>query len=260
MEKISRRNMLRTTGAALAGTALMGVDALAAESNTDAKAGTAKKKKVLVIGAHPDDPESCAGGTILKMLAAGFDVKVVYFTHGERGIPDVSLDESARVRTKEAIDACNRMGVPYIFMNQIDGESEINAGRYLEMQELIKTEHPDMVLTHWPIDSHRDHVNCSVLVLDTWRRIGNFFDIFYFEAMTGLQSKTFLATDLVDISEWHDKKVEALYCHKSQGCEEWYPQYHLKMEEFYGLRRAVKYAEAFIRFDQNPSPRGIMEI
>lgn len=260
MEKISRRNMIKAAGAAVAGASLIGVDAFAGQSAGTKTAQTGRRKKVLVIGAHPDDPESCAGGTILKMLAAGFDVKVVYFTHGERGITSVSLDESARIRTKESIDACNKLGVPYIFMNQIDGESEINAKRYLEMQELIKAEHPDMVLTHWPIDSHRDHVNCSVLVLDTWRRVGNFFDIFYFEAMTGLQSKTFLATDLVDISEWHDRKVEALYCHKSQDCEDWYPAYHLKMEEYYGLRLAVKYAEAFIRFDQNPSPHGIMEV
>ena len=78
--------------------------------------------------------------------------------------------------------------------------------------------------------------------------------------MTGLQSKTFLPTDLVDISDFHDRKVEALYCHKSQGCEDWYPAYHQKMEEFYGLRMARKYAEAFIRFDQNPTQRSIMEV
>ncbi len=219
----------------------------------------AGKKKVLVIGAHPDDPESCAGGTILKMLDAGFDVKVVYFTRGERGIPNVSLQESARVRMAESVEACKKLGVPYVFMNQIDGESEITARRYKEMQDLINAEKPDMVLTHWPIDSHRDHVNCAVLVLDTWRRVEKKYDIFYFEAMTGLQSKTFLPTDLVDISKFHDRKVEALYCHKSQDCEDWYPEYHQKMEEFYGLRLAKKYAEAFVRFDQNPTQKAIME-
>lgn len=258
MKKISRREMLKISGAAVAGASLMGIDAVA---KTVAAPETAvARKKVLVIGAHPDDPESCAGGTILKMLDAGFDVKVVYFTRGERGISGVTLEESSRVRMEECALACEKLGVRYRYMTQIDGASEITPERYVEMQELIKEEHPDLVLTHWPIDSHRDHVNCSVLVLDSWRRIGKFFDIFYFEAMTGLQSKTFLPTDLVDISEWHDRKVEALYCHKSQDCEDWYPAYHLKMEEFYGLRLAVKYAEAFIRFDQNPTPKGIMEV
>lgn len=252
--KISRRQMLKLSGAAAAATALLGTDVLAA-----GPLETPRRKKVLVIGAHPDDPESCAGGTVLKMLAAGFDVKVVYFTRGERGISGVSLQESARVRMAESVEACKCLGVPYIFMNQIDGESEITARRYLEMKELIEAEEPDAVLTHWPIDSHRDHVNCAVLVLDAWRRVRKKFDLFYFEAMTGLQSKTFLPTDLIDISEFHDRKVKALYCHKSQDCEDWYPAYHLKMEEFYGLRLATKYAEAFVRFDQNPTQKAIME-
>lgn len=255
---MNRRKMLKLSAAAVAGASLMGIDAIAGPADSPKK--TKGRKKVLVVGAHPDDPESCAGGTILKMLDAGFDVKVIYFTKGERGVPTVSLQESARIRMEECAKACEILGVPYEFMSQIDGESEITPERYAEMQDVIRREHPDVVLTHWPIDSHRDHVNCSVLVLDTWRRIGNFFDIFYFEAMTGLQSKTFLPTDLVDISEFHDRKVEALYCHKSQDCEDWYPAYHQKMEEFYGLRMAKKYAEAFIRFDQNPTQRSIMEV
>lgn len=244
----------------MAGASLLGIEAVAKTNGGTAPEVVRARKKVLVIGAHPDDPESCAGGTILKMLDAGFDVKVIYFTRGERGISGVTLEESSGVRMEECARACEKLGVRYSFMTQIDGASEITPDRYVEMQEIIEAEHPDVVLTHWPIDSHRDHVNCSVLVLDSWRRIGKFFDIFYFEAMTGLQSKTFLPTDLVDISEWHDRKVEALYCHKSQDCEDWYPAYHLKMEEFYGLRLAVKYAEAFIRFDQNPTPKGIMEV
>ncbi len=77
MEKISRRNMIKAAGAAVAGASLIGVDAFAGQSTGTKAAQTGKRKKVLVIGAHPDDPESCAGGTILKMLAAGFDVKVL---------------------------------------------------------------------------------------------------------------------------------------------------------------------------------------
>lgn len=253
--------MLKMAGATVAGASFLGVESIAGKPLSDpdsAKKG--KKKKVLVIGAHPDDPESCCGGTICRMKAEGFDVVVVYLTKGERGIADVSLEESARIRTSESIAACKAMGVRYIFMNQIDGASEINESRYIEMQELISREHPDAVLVHWPIDSHRDHVNCSVLVVDTWRRIGKFYDIFYHEAMTGLQSKTFAPTDWVDISEYHDLKVKALQCHKSQDVDSWYPEYHLVMEKFRGLEIGVKYAEAYVRFNQNPTQKSIMEV
>lgn len=260
MNKISRRKMLKMAGATVAGASLMGVDALAAVENGK-KEKSSGKKKVLVIGAHPDDPESCCGGTICKMKAAGFDVVVVYFTRGERGIEGTGLQEAARIRTAESIAACKVMGVRYIFMTQIDGESEITAERYLEMQKVIDSEHPDAVLVHWPIDSHRDHVNCSVLVTDTWRRIGGYFDIFYHEAMTGLQTKTFAPTDWVDITEVHDLKEKATLCHVSQDAADWYPGYHVKMETFRGMQMGdVKYAEAFVRFDQNPTNKSIMDI
>ena len=255
--------MLKATGAAVAGAALLGAEGVAMANDAIGEKGTTSKKprkKVLFIGAHPDDNESCGGGTMIKMLDAGFEVVSVYFTHGERGLPQVSLEESARIRTQETLEACKVMGVRPVFMTQIDGASEINEERYLEMQELIKKEHPDAVVTHWPIDSHRDHVNCSVLVLDAWRRVGKFFDIYYYEAMTGLQTKTFRPTDYVDITDFHDQKVKALYCHKCQDPQDWYPEYHLVMEEFRGLEKAVKYAEAFTRFDQNPTTRSLMDI
>lgn len=263
MEKISRRTMLKMTGAAVAGASMMGmgIDALAGEPAELGKTVRAKKK-VMVIGAHPDDPESCAGGTILRMLDEGFDVMVVYMTHGERGIQGVSLEESARIRTAECEEACKVMNVKHVYMTQIDGASEINQDRYKEMQETIDKFHPDAVIVHWPIDSHRDHANCSLLVLDAWRRLGEYFDLFFHEAMTGLQSKTFAPTDWVDITKYHDTKEKVMMCHKSQDPEDWYPSYHVAMERFRALEMGtgVKYAEAFIRFNQNPTEKSIMEV
>lgn len=69
--------------------------------------------KVLVIGAHPDDPETCCGGTIITMKNAGYDVVVVYMTRGQSGI---------------------------------SGKSKVE--KYDEMLELIIQENPDIVFTH----------------------------------------------------------------------------------------------------------------
>ena len=248
--------MLKATGAAVAGAALLGAEGVAMANDAIGEKGTTSKKprkKVLFIGAHPDDNESCGGGTMIKMLDAGFEVVSVYFTHGERGLPQVSLEESARIRTQETLEACKVMGVRPVFMTQIDGASEINEERYLEMQELIKKEHPDAVVTHWPIDSHRDHAICSILVLDAWRRVGGTFDLYFAEAMIGVQSKTFAPTDYVDITSVREKKKDSCMCHVSQNPEEWYLGHHTDMEHFRGLQAGCEYAEAFIRFDQSPS-------
>ena len=203
-------------------------------------------KKVLVIGAHPDDPETMCGGTMIKLREMGTEVVSVYFTGGEAGIPGKTHEESRAIRTTEAKNACKVMGVRSIFMTQIDGNAEVNKARYAEMKALIDAEKPDMVITHWPIDSHRDHRVCSILVYDAWRQSGYSFDLYYGEVMTGLQTQNFSPSLWVDTTEQHDQKVKAYYCHESQDMpvvQEW----HDAMEILRGMERHSKYAEAFVK-------------
>jgi|GEM_PF-1928261 len=47
-------------------------------------------RKALFIGAHPDDNESCAGGTMILLQQNGCEVVSVYLTSGETGIPGKS--------------------------------------------------------------------------------------------------------------------------------------------------------------------------
>ena len=203
-------------------------------------------KKVLVIGAHPDDPETMCGGTMLKLKEMGAEVVSVYFTSGEAGIRGKSHEEARTIRKVEAQNACEVMGVRSIFMTQIDGNTEVNKARYEEMKALIEAEKPDMVITHWPIDSHRDHRLCSILVYDAWRRTGYSFDLYYGEVMTGLQTQNFTPTLWVDITEQHDLKVKAYHCHTSQGMDE-VQEWHDPMEVLRGMERHCKYGEAFVK-------------
>ena len=203
-------------------------------------------KKVLVIGAHPDDPETMCGGSILKLKAMGVEVVSVYLTSGEAGIRGKSHEESRAIRQAEARRACEVMGVRPVFMTQIDGNAEVNKERYAEMLALIEAEKPDMVITHWPIDSHRDHRVCAVLVYDAWRQSGYSFDLYYGEVMTGLQTQNFTPTLWVDITDYHNKKVEAYMCHESQGMNE-VQEYHDTMERMRGIGIRAKYGEAFVK-------------
>lgn len=235
---MNRRDMLRCTGAAAAGISLMGLHAFAADA-------TPQKKKVLVIGAHPDDPETGCGGTMRWLKDAGCEVVAVYMTKGEGGIPGKTHREAADIRVPEAIRACEILGARPVFMTQTDGRSEVNQDRYREMKELIAAENPDVVLTHWPIDSHPDHRVCSLLVYDAWRRLGH-FELFYFEVMSGVQTQLFHPTDWVDISQVAELKRKACYCHESQEMDELYRGYHDPMEIFRGLEAHCNRAEAFV--------------
>ena len=159
---MNRRDMLKLTGAAVAGSTIFGIDAIASEKSSDATASTQgnKPKKALIIGAHPDDPETGCGGTMVMLRKAGWDVVSVYMTRGEAGIKGKTHEESSAIRVKEATEACKIMDVRPLFMTQIDGSSEVTKERYTEMKEIIAAEKPDLVFTHWPMDSHADHRTC----------------------------------------------------------------------------------------------------
>lgn len=242
---MKRREMIKKTGAALLGATVAGIPAFA-QGSVNKDNNTSKRKKAVIVGAHPDDPESVFGGTMLALKAAGWDVVSIYMTKGEAGIKGKTNDEAAAIRRVEAENACKVLGVKPVFLTQIDGSSEINKERYTEMKEAIAAENPDIVFTHWPIDSHADHRVCASLVYDAWRRLGYTFELYYGEAMTGLQSQSFHPTDYVDISDFAAKKREALFCHVSQDPEGWVDDWHGNMAKFRGREIGVADAEAFV--------------
>ena len=247
MKNISRRGALKviglTTGATIGG--LPAFAQLKTEQNKE-------KLKVLVIGAHPDDPESNCGGTMVLFANAGHEVVSAYLTSGEAGIEDASYEEAAKIRNAEVMEACRILKVRPEFIGQIDGSTEINSEQYIRMFDFIKKEDPDIVFTHWPVDAHRDHRVCSLLVYDAWLLLQRKFDLYYSESMTGDQSMNFHPTDYVDITTVISQKHEACFAHKSQKPEEWYFTSHGHMEKFRGMEYNCEYAEAFVRLFQKP--------
>ncbi|MBN2393728.1 MAG: PIG-L family deacetylase [Anaerolineae bacterium] len=209
------------------------------------------RKKIIVFGAHPDDPETACGGTMALLSQAGHEVVAAYLTRGEAGIPGISHDAAAAIRTKEALRACELLGACAVFLGQIDGQCEVNPARYDEMRCFFEQEQPDLVFTHWPIDTHRDHRACSTLVYDAWLRMGCCVPLFYFECMAGQQSHKFFPTDYVDITAVIELKHQACLVHESQHVTEWYADSHGKMEAFRGLECGCAYAEAFTRHAQS---------
>ena len=205
-----------------------------------------KKMKIVCVGGHPDDPESGCGGTLAKFAALGHDVTVIYLTRGEAGISGKSHVEAAVIRTQEAVAACKILKAKAIFAGEIDGESIVNNEWVTRVQQLIAAEKPDIVFTHWPIDSHKDHQAASILVIQTWMRSSEKFELYFFEVCAGEQTMGFHPTDYVDISEAQEQKRKAVFCHLSQDPDSIYSCGHASMEDFRGREMGVKAAEAFV--------------
>ena len=124
--------------------------------------------KIVCVGAHPDDPESGCGGTLARYAALGHAVTIVYLTRGERGITGKSLDDAARIRTAECEAACRIIGASPKFFGQIDGATEVTRAQVDAMQRLLSPQTPDLLFTHWPVDTHMDHQVASMLTIRAW--------------------------------------------------------------------------------------------
>jgi LmbE family N-acetylglucosaminyl deacetylase len=230
---------------------ILGLSVRGAPVFSQVETATQSPFKVLVTGAHPDDPESGCGGTIRRFVEMGHDVAALYLTRGEAGIEGVPHDEAAEIRTDEALQACEVLGTRPLFFGQIDGDTYVNREAYANMARVIENENPDLVFTHWPIDTHPDHRVTSNLVYNTWTRFrGNearAFDLYYYEVLTGEQSQNFHPTHFVDITAVAAIKRQATFRHASQKPEEWF-SHHEKMDEFRGFqyKPECKFAEGFV--------------
>ena len=214
---------------------------------------TAQKKqgskplKILCAGAHPDDPESGCGGTLARLAKAGHAVTIIYLTRGEAGISGKTHEEAAAIRSREASNACTILKAKPVFAGQVDGSTLLDNAWVGRWQELIDGEKPDLVFTHWPIDSHKDHQVASLLTIQVWMRSREKFGLYFFEVCCGEQSMGFRPTDYVDITGEQEQKRQAVYCHSSQDPPSIYSCGHAAMEEFRGRELGVKAAEAYVR-------------
>src|SRR5690606_20024246 len=107
----------------------------------------------LFIGAHPDDIEIIAGGTVAKLVAKGYDVVAADATHGEMGTRG-----SREERDREAARAAEMLGVGRINLELPDGRiAEDIPLATRRVVEAIRTVRPKLVFVHETGDHHPDH-------------------------------------------------------------------------------------------------------
>ena len=249
MTTVTRRDALRLLAMPVA---IAAVGSVPLGASRRARVRSPARLKVLVAGGHPDDPESGCGGTIARYVDAGHAVTVLYLTRGEAGIEGKSHSEAARIRTAEAERACGVLGATPRFGGQVDGDTHLDRAAYAAMRALLDEERPDVIFTHWPVDTHRDHRAVSLLIYDAWLGTGRSAALGYFEVLTGDQTQLFRPTDYVDISAVAQRKRDATFAHVSQKPGEWYPA-HERMARFRGMEHGCEYAEAFVRHDDGPA-------
>lgn len=173
---------------------------------------------ILAFGAHPDDVELFAGGTLAKMAALGYSTGIVDMTRGELG----TRGTAAR-RRREAAEAAailqlkvrENLGLP-------DGSVDVTPAARLKVIRMLRKYRPSLVLTHYWDDRHPDHVATSRLVSEAAHHSG------LAKVKTGQKRhrpKTILyfkvpphniPSFVVDVSDYEQQRRAAIAAYRSQ--------------------------------------------
>jgi len=106
--------------------------------------------RVLVVLAHPDDPEFYCGGTIARWAASGRDITYCLLTRGDKGADDDSLStlELAEIREVEQRAAAKTLGVHEVmFLNELDGYVLPTLDLRRDIVRVIRQVKPQVVVT-----------------------------------------------------------------------------------------------------------------
>ena len=183
-----------------------------------------KKVDLLVFGAHPDDIELGAGGTVAKEVSLGKRVGLIDLTQGELGTRG-----SIELRRQEANNALKILGADFREnMSLADGFFKNDKETQLKVIEVIRKHQPEIVICNAVEDRHIDHGRASQLLSDSCFLSGlKKIETFDSDANPQLpwrpkaiyhyiQWKDIRPDVLVDIGEHINTKMESVKAYKSQ--------------------------------------------
>lgn len=124
--------------------------------------------QILAFGAHPDDVELYAGGTLAKLAAQGYSTGIIDLTRGElgsRGTPAIRAREAASAARILGVKVRENLDLP-------DGFVRPDARSRLKVIRALRKHRPPLVLVHHWDDRHPDHCHTSRLVTEACHHAG----------------------------------------------------------------------------------------
>ncbi|MEV6275962.1 PIG-L deacetylase family protein [Nocardia sp. NPDC051832] len=216
--------------------------------------------RVMAIGAHPDDIEILAAGTLACYRLDGHAVAICVMTNGELGAESGDRAAVAELRRQEAQRSAEIIGATLYWLGEPDGFLFDTTPTRMALLAAVRDFAPDILLTHDPADYHPDHRTASLIALNVRQLasaelietaepvLNSAPPVLYMDplALTGTAAETW-----VDISATIETKREMLRCHQSQNAwmrrmhELDYVDYVDKQAALRGLQCGVAFAEGF---------------
>lgn len=178
---------------------------------------------VLAIGAHPDDVEMSAGGSIAKLVLEGKSVVIVDCTKGEQ-----STRGTVPERMTEACEAAEILGVlKREVLDLPDGSVGSSPEHVLRIVEVFRRYRPRIVLMPPAFERHPDHEAVHRLCRTAYFQSGLTKVVTHDE---GAQQEPFRPSAMycyiqayhqeadffVDVSETHERKLASIRAFRSQ--------------------------------------------
>jgi LmbE family N-acetylglucosaminyl deacetylase len=195
-------------------------------------------QKILVILAHPDDPEFFCGATLAKWAREGHHITYLLLTCGDKGFnptthPEMTPEKLCAIRHEEQYAAAKVIGAESVhILDHPDGYLVPDLTLRREVVREIRRYKPDILVTCDPQTlfatygiNHPDHRAAGQAVLDAvFPASGN---IAYFSELLeeGFQphmpkevwcSLTMQPTTTMDVTDMWDIKMNAILEHKTQ--------------------------------------------
>lgn len=196
---------------------------------------TAVPWRALIVSAHPDDIEFGCAGTVAAWTDAGAEVTYCIVTDGSTGTQDRSLmgAKLADIRKAESEAAAKVVGVDTIeWLGYRDGYVEYSLDLRRDVARVFRKFKPHRFVVMDPAPTiedfinHPDHRAVGQASLDATLTAGttpgHFPELLDegFEPWRGLRETWIMGpgkrSQLIDITDTFERKLEALLCHVSQ--------------------------------------------
>lgn len=203
-------------------------------------------KKILAVGAHPDDVELGCSGTLLRFMEQGAEVDIVVARDDNAPKPSVWRDRETM--QKEYKQAEELLGIKFKMLEcGTDHEGrpilERNSTMVRQMDEVIGKAKYDLVITHSPGDHHQDHENTYHIVNSALRRYQGEFWLMEGGPYSN-KNQIFKPNVFVDITGQIEKKIQLVSCYDSYFTDTLL--HNIKgLAAYRGQMLNTKYAEAF---------------
>ena len=171
---------------------------------------------IIFIGAHLDDLELACGGTIAKSVRNGHKVKMIVLSKSDYLHYSGLYGRKANVAAREGKLAAKVLGVNNLKIYDFPTKDIPNDSSVVECLNLeFDTFNPDLIFTHWQLDTHKSHANTALATIAAARY---FSSILMYEPFppAGRSYFPFRPQVYIDISTTIDIKLNALREHKSE--------------------------------------------